>query len=99
MADQTPTLATQLAPYLAALDNEMRAVVAVDEPALAPFYGMLHYHLGWVDDTFQPTAGRSGKRLRPLFLLLACEAAGGEWRRAVPAAAAIAASAGGGPVT
>jgi len=30
-----------------------------------------------------------GKRLRPLLVLTACEAAGGEWRRALPAAAAV----------
>lgn len=30
-----------------------------------------------------------GKRLRPLFVLTACEAAGGPWRRALPAAAAL----------
>ena len=30
-----------------------------------------------------------GKRLRPLLTLAACEAVGGEWRRALPAAAAI----------
>jgi geranylgeranyl diphosphate synthase type II len=30
-----------------------------------------------------------GKRFRPLLVLAACEAAGGDWRRALPAAAAI----------
>jgi geranylgeranyl pyrophosphate synthase len=30
-----------------------------------------------------------GKRLRPLLVLTACEAAGGAWRRALPAAAAV----------
>ena len=30
-----------------------------------------------------------GKRLRPLLVLTACEAVGGEWRRALPAAAAV----------
>jgi len=30
-----------------------------------------------------------GKRLRPLLVLTACEAAGGDWRRALPAAAAV----------
>jgi geranylgeranyl diphosphate synthase type II len=30
-----------------------------------------------------------GKRVRPLLVLTACEAAGGDWRRALPAAAAL----------
>jgi len=30
-----------------------------------------------------------GKRIRPLLVLTACEAVGGEWRRALPAAAAV----------
>lgn len=30
-----------------------------------------------------------GKRVRPLLVLAACEAAGGDWRRALPAAAAV----------
>ena len=30
-----------------------------------------------------------GKRIRPLLCLLACHAAGGDWRQAVPAASAI----------
>ena len=30
-----------------------------------------------------------GKRLRPLLVLTACDAAGGDWRRALPAAAAV----------
>jgi geranylgeranyl diphosphate synthase type II len=30
-----------------------------------------------------------GKRLRPLLVLTACEAAGGDWRKALPAAAAV----------
>jgi geranylgeranyl diphosphate synthase type I len=50
---------------------------------------MLAYHLGWVDDTFQPEESDGGKRLRPIFLLLSCEAQGGEWQQALPAAAAV----------
>src|SRR5262245_34340402 len=30
-----------------------------------------------------------GKRIRPLLVLTACEAVGGEWRHALPAAAAL----------
>jgi geranylgeranyl diphosphate synthase type I len=50
---------------------------------------MLHYHLGWVDADFKPAQFDSGKRIRPMLTLLCCEAAGGEWRTALPAAAAV----------
>lgn len=75
--------------YLNAIELEMRNSMAVSEKALAPYYGMISYHLGWVDERFAPTEQETGKRLRPLLCLLACEACGGDWRRAVPAAAAI----------
>jgi geranylgeranyl diphosphate synthase type I len=75
--------------YLNAIELEMRNSMAVFEKALAPYYGMISYHLGWVDERFVPTEQETGKRLRPLLCLLACEACGGDWRRAVPAAAAI----------
>jgi geranylgeranyl diphosphate synthase type I len=60
-----------------------------DDPALRNFYGMLHYHLGWVDQDFKPAHSDSGKRLRPIFALLSCEASNGDWQAALPAAAAI----------
>lgn len=76
--------------YLSAIDDEMRHVVATpSDPALKTFYGMLHYHLGWVDQNFQPAIADSGKRLRPIFTLLTCQAGGGDWQAALPAAAAI----------
>lgn len=49
---------------------------------------MTRYHMGWEDAQGQP-ADNAGKGLRPSLLLLACEAVGGDWRRAVPAAAAL----------
>lgn len=70
--------------YLPAIDDEMRRVVAMtDDAALKTFYGMLHYHLGWVDQSFAPLISDSGKRLRPIFTLLSCEASGGEWEAAL----------------
>ncbi|HEY88363.1 MAG TPA: polyprenyl synthetase family protein, partial [Thermoflexia bacterium] len=75
--------------YLPALEREMRAITTpqADSPAL--LYGMLHYHLGWVDRDFQPVQRNAGKRLRPVFLLLATEAQGGPWQPALPVAAAV----------
>lgn len=74
--------------YREALDNKMQHVLnGAEEPAL--LYGMLRYHLGWADRDFNPARVNSGKRVRPILLLLANEAQGGEWRRALPAAAAV----------
>jgi geranylgeranyl diphosphate synthase type I len=77
------------APYLVALDAELRAIVSAPEPVHAPLYNMLRYHLGWAAPDGGALQGAHGKRLRPLLCLLTCEAVGGAWRRALPAAAAI----------
>lgn len=53
-----------------------------DRPA--PLYDMLRYHLG-CDGSSPP----QGKALRPTLCLLVCEALGGSWNKALPAAAAI----------
>ena len=77
------------ATYLPRIEAELRACLT-DASGLDPaFFGMLHYHMGWTDDQFQPVQVVSGKRLRPLFTLLVCRAAGGEPERALPAAAAV----------
>lgn len=44
---------------------------------------MLAYHMGWMDDL--PT----GKRIRPILLLLVTQLLGGDWNSAIPAASAI----------
>jgi geranylgeranyl diphosphate synthase type I len=63
---------------------------AADTLPDAPDFGtMIRYPLGWVDERGQPYNGTTGKRIRPLLLLLCAEAAGGEWRKALPAAAAV----------
>jgi geranylgeranyl diphosphate synthase, type I len=51
--------------------------------------GMLRYHLGWVDERFEPTNAPRGKLLRPAVCLLVCEAAGMDWHAALPSAAAV----------
>ena len=69
---------------VAAIDEEIKAVLAQAEPSLQPFYGMMLYHLG-LDST---VPGR-GKRLRPLLCALVFEALAGDARRVLPAAAAL----------
>jgi geranylgeranyl diphosphate synthase type I len=80
----------QVQEYLEAIEAEMQAVFPhTIDPSLAPFYGMMAYHLGWQDRGFRPTRERTGKRLRPLLCLLACKATTGAWKQALPAAAAV----------
>jgi geranylgeranyl diphosphate synthase type I len=58
--------------------TSMKSDVIPPQPdvVLEPFYGQMHYHLGWVDSDFAPTTAHTGKLLRPTLLLLAYEASG-----------------------
>ncbi len=59
------------------------------DKGLEEHYGMMHYHMGWANANLQPENLPKGKRLRPIFALLACEAVGGSPENALPAASAI----------
>jgi geranylgeranyl diphosphate synthase type I len=82
-------MAADFGPYLRAVEDEMRQLLSAPGERLHPLYSMMAYHLGWVDAQAQPVQADSGKRLRPLLCLLSCEAAGGDWQQAVPAAAGL----------
>lgn len=76
--------------YLPIIEAELRTCLHADagEPPL--FFGMLHYHMGWLDENLAPVATpRVGKRLRPVFTALCCRAAGGQVVDALPAGAAV----------
>ena len=75
--------------YLPPLEQALRATLPVPRPELKWHYNMMHYHLGWMDETFVPTVGHGGKRLRPLLCLLVTEASGGTLEQAMPAAVAL----------
>lgn len=75
--------------YLTALENELRACVVSPDSAYDTYYGIFRYHLGWTDTNFVEVKTETGKRVRPLLCLLSCDAAGGDWQRALPAAAAL----------
>lgn len=51
------------------------------------FYEMLTYHMGWSGEGAGAEA--TGKRIRPLMVLLAAASCGADWRSALPAAAAV----------
>jgi len=68
------------------LEAELKYVVG---RASLPLYDMMRYHMGWVDERGRTKEGIAGKRLRPVLCLLACHALGGQWRQALPVAAAV----------
>lgn len=73
---------------LSAIENELKHQIArLDEPRTRPFHDMLTYHMGWTGAGSGPEA--TGKRIRPLMLLLTVSACETEWLRALPAAAAV----------
>ena len=70
------------------VDLEAELKFAVGSASL-PMYDMMRYHLGWIDEQGNPQTATIGKRLRPVLCLLACQAVGGEWHQALPAAVAV----------
>ena len=74
--------------YLPEIEAELQQVVAqARQPDSQDMYPMLAYHMGWEGEGAGPEA--RGKRIRPLLVLLTASASGGDWKCAVPAAAAV----------
>lgn len=73
---------------LPSIESELqRQVSRLDQPRTRAFHEMLTYHMGWTGEGAGPEA--TGKRIRPLMVLLAAAACGADWRTALPAAAAV----------
>ena len=72
--------------YVPAVRERMRASLPEHGGAL---FDILRYHLGWQDSGGRPAQEDAGKGLRPVLALASCEMAGGRWRDALPAAAAL----------
>jgi len=68
------------------LEAELKYVVG---RASLPLYNMMRYHMGWIDELGHTRGNAAGKRLRPILCLLTCQALSGQWRQALPVAAAI----------
>jgi geranylgeranyl diphosphate synthase type I len=67
----------------------MRATFPEPSPNVAPFYAMMQYHLGWLDENLAPATASSGKLVRPLLVVLANRVFGGQDEQALPLAAGI----------
>jgi len=85
----TTALDTYFRQYQPALEAKMRELMPAIEGPWAGLFGMLRYHLGWANASFEPEEAAAGKQLRPVLCLLACEACGGNWHEALPAAVAV----------
>lgn len=73
---------------LPAIEAELqRQVARLDRPEAAAFHEMLSYHMGWSNR--DSPGGGSGKRIRPLIMLLVVSSCGKSWTPALPAAAAL----------
>jgi geranylgeranyl diphosphate synthase type I len=69
---------------VAEVEAEMTAILEEHQGPAQPLYEMLAYHLG-----LDSGDGTGGKRIRPLLGLLVYRSLGGDYRRALPGAAAV----------
>ena len=75
---------TEFNQLLTETEDEMRLVLEGHDGHARPLYEMLAYHLG-----LDQRDGPRGKRLRPLLGMLVFKSLGGDYRRTLPAAAAV----------
>jgi len=74
--------------YYPAIENALIQTVAItNDIGLEELHSMMAYHLGWLGEGAGPSA--TGKRIRPILVLLTTQAAGGKWQNALPAAASV----------
>lgn len=82
------TLATLTKVMLPEIENRLKeAVRSADGERTQELHTMLRYHMGWEGEGAGPDA--TGKRIRPLVVVLSAAACGADWQRALPAAAAV----------
>ncbi|HWE64796.1 MAG TPA: polyprenyl synthetase family protein [Chloroflexota bacterium] len=81
-------LSALLAHYSELLQAELHTMIQ-GTGDLRPFYGMMAYHMGWVDQAFVPVPARAGKSLRPALCLLLADGLGADPGACAPLAAGI----------
>jgi geranylgeranyl diphosphate synthase type I len=76
-----------LSTMLEAIETDLQAAASILNRSAyyESFYQRIAYHFGWEE----ASGTASGKRVRPLLCLLCCQASGGEWRQALPAASGL----------
>ena len=75
-------------PIIDSIESELqRQISRFDTPRTKPFHEMLTYHMGWTGEGAGSDA--TGKRIRPLLVLLSAAACGADWHSALPGAAAV----------
>ena len=73
---------------LSSIELELQKQISrFDTPRARPFHEMITYHMGWTGEGAGPEA--TGKRIRPLLVLLSNAACGADWQSALPAAVAV----------
>jgi geranylgeranyl diphosphate synthase type I len=80
------TIKTILTKYVTDIDETVKLLLA-DTPDF--MRGVIHYHFGWADQHFEPAIVSRGKMFRPAINLLVFEALTGDYRAALPVAAAL----------
>jgi geranylgeranyl diphosphate synthase type I len=74
--------------FLPAIETELHQIInLVNGPNMDELHAMMAYHMGWEGEGAGPEA--TGKRVRPMLVLLTNAAAGSNWEDALPAAAAV----------
>jgi geranylgeranyl diphosphate synthase, type I len=85
MADAVTAI---LETYSTYTNGEMKRIIE-SRKKTGRLQDMMMYHLGWMDEGFSPCGSKGGKQLRSTMCLLACEAIAGDYRKALPGAAAV----------
>jgi geranylgeranyl diphosphate synthase type I len=89
-ASSVTTFAERLDRLPAEIDEWMRPYVEPADGLVAPFYRMMGYHLGWAARDGTPLGQTAtGKRVRPVLVVLTCEALAGRAASARGAAVAV----------
>ncbi len=81
--NKLPNIFQSYKPYI---EKELKEIIG---KKTLPFYNMLRYHMGWVDEDGNEIESSGGKYLRATLCLLACQALSGNYQKALPLAAAI----------
>lgn len=89
MAREPKAIQLFLQQWQAPVEDALKHWLRSGHPSLHPHYGMMQYHMGWVDADLAPHSRPAGKRLRPMLVLLVCDAMAANPARALPAACSM----------